>query len=69
MAQGTIKTYDLETGTGSLLLDDATEIAIDVASTEGTEVRSLRLGQRVDFAIGEKDGRRVARELHLVTFA
>jgi cold shock CspA family protein len=70
MAQGTVKAYDLGSHHGSLLLDDRTEVAIDPASTQGTEVRYLRVGQRVDFAIEEDaGGRKVARELHIVTFS
>jgi cold shock CspA family protein len=67
--QGTIKHFDAERRDGSLLLDDGTEIALDAASTEGSEVRSLRIGQRVDFDVAEEDGRTVARGLHIVTFA
>jgi cold shock CspA family protein len=67
--QGTIKHFDAERRDGSLLLDDGTEIALDASSTEGSEVRSLRIGQRVDFDVAEEDGRAVARGLHIVTFA
>jgi cold shock CspA family protein len=67
--QGTVKHFDTERRDGSLLLDDGTEIALDAASTEGSEVRYLRIGQRVDFDITEEDGRTVARGLHIVTFA
>ena len=67
--QGTVKEFDPESGTGSLLLDDGTEVVIDPTSTEGSEIRYLRLGQRVDFDVDEDDGRRVARGLHIVTFA
>ena len=35
MAQGTIKDYDEETRTGSLLMEDRTEVAIDATSIEG----------------------------------
>ena len=69
MSQGTIKLFDPETKVGALLLDDATEVAIDAISIEGSEVRSLRLGQRVDFDIEEDGGRKVARRLHIVTFS
>ena len=67
--QGTVKEFDDETRRGSLLLDDGTEVAIDAASTEGSEVRSLRIGQRVDFDVAQDGGASVARGLHLVTFA
>lgn len=68
MAQGTVKDFDEEARTGSLLLDDGTEVAIDATSIEGSEVRMLRLGQRVRFDLAEDDGHPVARTLHLVTF-
>ena len=67
--QGTVKHFDAETRDGSLLLDDGTEIGLDAVSTEGSEVRSLRIGQRVDFDVAEEGGRTVARGLHIVTFA
>ena len=69
MAQGTIKHYDDDGKAGSLLLDDASEIDIDASSIEGPEVRSLRIGQRVDFDIAEEGGRKVARGVHIVTFS
>jgi cold shock CspA family protein len=67
--QGTVKEFDEETRTGSLLLDDGTEVSIDAASTKDSEVRSLRIGQRVDFDVARDGGASVARGLHLVTFA
>ncbi|MFM8999011.1 MAG: cold-shock protein [Actinomycetota bacterium] len=69
MAQGTIKDFDETERTGSLLLDDGTEIAIDATSIEGTEIRMLRLGQRVRFDVTDEAGRKIARDLHIVTFA
>jgi cold shock CspA family protein len=70
MAQGTVKHYDLETHQGSLLMEDGTEVVIDPVSTEASnEIRYLRLGQRVDFVVIEEDGRKVARILHIVSFA
>jgi len=67
--QGTVKEFDAQSGTGSLLLDDGTEVTIDPASTEGSEIRYLRLGQRVDFDVDEDGERKIARGLHIVTFA
>ncbi|MFM7718871.1 MAG: cold-shock protein [Actinomycetota bacterium] len=69
MAQGTVKDYDEATRAGSLLLDDGTEVGIDATSTEGSEIRMLRLGQRVRFDLAEESGRKIARSLHIVTFA
>jgi cold shock CspA family protein len=69
MAQGTIKDYFPEERSGSLLMDDRTEVAIDAISLEGSGVRYLRLGQRVVFDIAEESGRRVARDLKIISFA
>jgi cold shock CspA family protein len=68
MAQGTIQEFDPETREGALLLDDRSEVHIDATSIEGSEVRSLRLGQRVKFDLVEEGGRKMARSLRLVTF-
>lgn len=68
MAQGTIKEFDEETRSGSLLLDDGTEVGVDATSIEGSEIRMLRLGQRVAFDIADESGRKLARGLHIVTF-
>ena len=65
--QGTIKEFDDQSRTGSLLTDDRTEIAIDPASF-GQDVLSLRFGQRVRFELDEQGDAMVARDLRLVTF-
>ncbi len=67
MAQGTIKDYDDGERNGSLLMDDRTEVAIDAVSVEGSGLRSLRLGQRVRFDLVEEGGRKLARNLQIVT--
>jgi cold shock CspA family protein len=67
VAQGTIKDYDEQERTGSLLMEDHTEVAIDAVSVEGSELRSLRLGQRVRFDLVEEAGGKVARNLQIVT--
>ena len=66
--QGTVKTYDTHTRSGSLLTDDRTEIAIDDRSFVDPSLRFLRIGQRVRFEIETDEERAVARGLHLVTF-
>jgi cold shock CspA family protein len=38
-------------------------------STEGSGIRSLRIGQRVVFDVDEADQRRVARNLRIITFS
>ena len=68
MAQGTIKDWDEETRTGSLLMENRTEVGIDATSIEGSNIRTLRLGQRVRFDLTQADGGPIARTLTLVTF-
>lgn len=68
MPQGTVKDFDHDQRTGTVLLDDATEIAVDASSLEGGGIRLLRIGQRVKFDLIEDGGRKVARTLRLVTF-
>ncbi len=67
MPQGTIKDFDIEGRTGSLLMEDRTEVLIDPTSMEGSGLRSLRLGQRVRFDLVEESGRKLARSLRIVT--
>ena len=68
MAQGTIKEFDDETRSGTLLQDDRAEVLIDARSLEGGGIRTLRLGQRVIYDVADQDGAKVARRLRLVTF-
>ena len=68
MPQGTVKSYDTESRTGSVLTDAEEEIAVDAGSLEGGGMRFLRLGQRVRFEIADDGGRKVARTLRMVTF-
>jgi cold shock CspA family protein len=69
MAQGTVKDYDIENRAGSLLMDDRTEVQIDPTSLEGSGVRYLRIGQRVVFDLADEAGRKVARNLKIISFA
>ena len=68
MAQGTIREFDGRARTGSLLMDDRTEVGIDATSVEGAGIIDLRIGQRVRFDLVDEGGRKVARTLRLVTF-
>ena len=67
MSQGTIKDFEVEERTGNLLMDDRTEVAIDAVSVEGSNLRTLRIGQRVRFDLVDEAGRKVARNLQIVT--
>ena len=68
MDQGTIKHFDERERTGTLLTDDRAEVAIDAGSLEGSEVLTLRIGQRVRFDTEQRYGEPVARSLRLVTW-
>ena len=68
MSQGTIRDFDDDQRTGTVLTDDRTEVHIDPTSVEGAGIRYLRIGQRVKFDLVEEGGRKVARTLRIVTF-
>jgi len=58
--QGTAYTYDPDTRTGSVLLDDGTPVPFDAAAFDAGGLRMLRPGQRVRIEVtGEGDDRRV----------
>ena len=62
--QATVKDYDRDTRTGSVLFDDGSELAFDAAAFDAGGLRLLRLGQRVNIAV---DGDRIA-VITLATF-
>ncbi|UQU66183.1 cold-shock protein [Couchioplanes caeruleus] len=45
--QGTVATFDPRTHTGTLLLDDGSELAFPAAAFRASGLRLLRLGQRL----------------------
>jgi 2-phospho-L-lactate guanylyltransferase len=45
--QGTVATFDDQNGSGTVLLDDGTEVAFPAAAFVASGLRLLRLGQRV----------------------
>jgi cold shock CspA family protein len=68
LPQGTIKDYDPRSRTGTLFMDDESEVHIDATSVEGAGIRILRIGQRVKFDVAEVSGKKMARTLRIVTF-
>ncbi len=67
MPQGTVKYFDYETGTGTVLLDNADELTLDAETFAASGLLDLRLGQRVRFEIDrDADGARV-RDLTIVS--
>jgi cold shock CspA family protein len=67
MPQGTVKHFDIETNTGTILLDDQDELALDAETFAMSGLLELRLGQRVRFDIEEGDAGRHIRRLTLVS--
>jgi len=55
--QGTVKAFDVETRSGSVLLDDGTELPFDAEAFAAGGLRLARFGQRVNLAM---DGDRVS---------
>lgn len=53
MPQGTIKDFDLDTGHGTLVADDAQEHAFDAQTFLDSGLEELRLGQRVRFRVDD----------------
>ena len=48
--QGTVATFDAQTRSGTLLLDDGSELSFPAAAFDASGLRLLRLGQRVTIA-------------------
>lgn len=49
--QATVATFDEETRSGSVLLDDGTELPYDAPAFDAGGLRHLRLGQRVNLKV------------------
>jgi 2-phospho-L-lactate/phosphoenolpyruvate guanylyltransferase len=64
VVQATARSFHPDTRTGTVLLDDGTEVAYDAAAFDAGGLRMLRIGQRVRMAVAA-DGRITA--LTLVT--
>lgn len=67
MPQGTVKHFDVETRTGTVLLDNQDELPIDADTFASSGLLELRLGQRVRFRIEDDGERQRVRGLNLVS--
>ena len=56
--QGSVHTFDEQTGAGSLLLDDGVEVTFTADVFGASALRHLRAGQRLSLDLGD-DGRAV----------
>ncbi|MEU8231937.1 cold-shock protein [Actinoplanes sp. NPDC048967] len=50
--QGTVATFDAQSRSGTLLLDDGSELSFPTAAFEASGLRLLRLGQRLTISAG-----------------
>lgn len=63
--QGTVATYDAQNRSGTVLLDDGTEVAFPAAAFDASGLRLLRLGQRLRI---ERDATGAVSRVTLPTF-
>lgn len=67
MPQGTVKAFDPQSGSGTVVLDDQTELPFDRTTFMASGLLELRLGQRVRFRLEEDGDARRVRDLQLVS--
>ncbi|MFC7308824.1 hypothetical protein ACFQVC_31970 [Streptomyces monticola] len=65
--QATAYTYDSETRSGSVLLDDGTPVPFDAPAFDAGGLRLLRPGQRVRIELDGTAGADAQRRITLVT--
>ena len=66
MAQGVVKSYDPNSGTGIVLLDtDKTEVYIQPGSLKDSIFRTLRQGQRINFEIENIEDNQVIKNVKI----
>lgn len=69
MAQGTVKHFDTDTATGTVLTDDETEVVVDAETFAVSGLEELRIGQRVrmELAHDDEDGPARATRISLIS--
>lgn len=69
MPQGTVKHFDVDTATGTVLLDDETEVVVDAETFAASGLEELRIGQRVRLELAEdsSDGPVHAARISLIS--
>ncbi len=66
MAQGVVKSYDPNSGSGIVLLDtDKTEVYIQPGSLKDSIFRTLRQGQRINFEIESIEDNQVIKNVKI----
>ncbi len=66
--QATVRTFSPESRSGSVLLDDGTELPFDRAAFEAGGLRLVRFGQRVRIAVSGEGAEQRVVFLTLSTF-
>ena len=66
MAQGVVKSYDPNSGSGIVILDtDKTEVYIQQGSLKDSIFRTLRQGQRINFEIQIIEGNKIIKNVKI----
>ena len=65
--QGTVREFSEETRSGSIILDDGTDIPIPAAAFSRSGLRKLAVGQRVRFEVEGEGAERRVSQLNIVT--
>jgi len=66
MAQGVVKSYDPNSGSGIVILDtDKTEVYIQPGSLKDSIFRTLRQGQRINFEIENIDDNKIIKNVKI----
>lgn len=65
--QATVSTYDIGSGSGSVLLDDGVELPFAPGALAGTGLRLLRPGQRVRVELDGDAGSTYVSRLQILT--
>jgi cold shock CspA family protein len=67
MPQGTVKHFDPETFTGTLLTDAQEELPFDTETFRSSGLLELRLGQRVRFQVEQGDEGKRVKDLQVIS--
>jgi 2-phospho-L-lactate guanylyltransferase len=67
--QGTVASYEPDTRSGSVLLDDGVRLPFAAAALDGTRLRLLRPGQRVRLEVDGVGAERHVTALQILTLA
>ena len=66
MAQGVVKSYDPNSGSGIVILDnDKTEVYIQPGSLKDSIFRTLRQGQRINFEIENIEDNQIIKNVKI----